>query len=82
MPRGLEHKISSLVQENVGDAQVSILGKGRDASSECIGANARKALILHQQQKQKSFNPWFQHAVGTVQMNSTEHVSVGYTDTK
>jgi hypothetical protein len=78
VPRGLQHKISSIVQEHVGDAQISIVGEGRDTSS--VGADARTALLQHQQQKQKYCNPWFQQAVGSVQVSASEHISVGYTD--
>lgn len=81
VPRGLEESISSVVRNKVSDARISFLGEGETPREE-VGLKAREAFLLHQQQKQRPPNPWFRSAVGSVQLPTSDHVSIGYTDTQ
>jgi hypothetical protein len=81
VPRGLEEKISSIVKDKISDVRISFLGEGENSREE-VGLRAREAFLLHQHKKQRPPDPWFDSAVGSIQLSLSEHVSIGYTDTQ
>ena len=79
IPRGLEHEVFATVIEKIPGVDISIVGQG-EALGHDIGLQARKALIGHQQRKQKDWNSWFASPTGSVELSPSQHVSVGYSD--
>jgi Putative RNA methylase family UPF0020 len=79
IPRGLEHEVSAMVKDKIPGVELSIVGQG-DTFSHDIGLQTRKALIAHQQRKQKDWNSWFARPIGSVELSRAQHVSVGYSN--
>jgi hypothetical protein len=73
IPRGLEHEVSAMVKDKIPGVELSIVGQG-DTFSHDIGLQTRKALIAHQQRKQKDWNSWFARPIGSVELSRALHV--------